>query len=255
MRLTTLGTGTIALTPSRVRAGHLVEHGAVRLLLDCGSGVTQRLTELGVDWMGITHVAITHFHADHIADLPTLVFAWKYGALPARSAPVEVIGPPGITALLQALALALGGWLTEPGFPLAVRELPPGAEVELGDGVRLGTTKVPHTEESVAYSIGQGERRIIYTGDTGFDPALGAWAAGCDVLLCECSLPAAMAIPQHLTPRECGRLAALAGPRLLALTHLYPPVERVDILGEVAESFAGRVEVARDGWTLDVDEL
>ena len=75
MRLTTLGTGTIALTEERARAGHLVEVDGVRLLLDCGSGVVQRLARH--DWMGITHVALSHFHADHIGDLPTLIFAWR----------------------------------------------------------------------------------------------------------------------------------------------------------------------------------
>ncbi len=255
MRLIALGTGTIALTASRVCAGHLVEHAGVRVLLDCGSGVTHRLAEHGIDWMAITHVAITHFHADHVGDLPTLIFAWKYGALPARSAPVEIIGPPGIGALLHGLAGAFGNWVAEPGFPLTIRELPPGGELELGEGIRLASIKVPHTEESVAYSVGSGEHRVVYTGDTGFDSTLGSWAAGCDVLLCECSLPDAMAIPQHLTPRQCGRLAALAAPRLLALTHLYPPVERVDIRAEVAEAFGGRVEIVRDGWTVDVEEL
>jgi ribonuclease BN (tRNA processing enzyme) len=255
MRLTALGTGTIALTASRVCAGHLVEHAGVRVLLDCGSGVTHRLAEHSIDWMGITHVAITHFHTDHVGDLPTLIFAWKYGALPSRSAPVEIIGPPGIAALLHGMAGAFGSWVTAPGFPLVVRELPPGDALELGDGVRLESAKVPHTEESVAYSVGHDARRVVYSGDTGYDPALGAWAAGCDVLLCECSLPDAMAIPQHLTPRECGRLAALATPRLLALTHLYPPVEQVDIRGEVAEAYRGPVEIVWDGWAVDVDDL
>ena len=58
MRLTTLGTGTIALTVERARAGYLVEADDVRLLLDCGSGVVQRLA--AYDWWGITHVALTH---------------------------------------------------------------------------------------------------------------------------------------------------------------------------------------------------
>lgn len=92
MRLTTLGTGTISLTPGRVCAGHFVEAGAVRLLLDCGSGVPHRLAEHRLPWREITHVAFTHFHTDHIADFATLVFAWKYGDLPGRSAPLLVIG-------------------------------------------------------------------------------------------------------------------------------------------------------------------
>lgn len=251
MRLTTLGTGTIALTEERARAGHLVEAGDVRLLLDCGSGVLQRLARH--DWMGITHVAITHFHADHIGDLPTLIFAWRHGRLPGRSEPVEIIGPPGTTALLAGMASGFGRWLVDPGFPLSIRELAPGAGLALGGaGVRLESRKVPHTDESVAYSIVWEHHRIVYTGDTGLDDGLGAWAGGAEILLCECSLPDAMAIPTHLTPRECGTLAALAAPGRLVLTHFYPPVERVDIRAEVGERFTGPVVLATDGWSIEL---
>ena len=254
MRLTTLGTGTISLNARRACAGHLVEAGPARILIDCGSGVARRLAELGLDWWSITHVAITHFHADHIVDLPTLVFAWRHGRIPARQAPLEIIGPPGTAALLARFADAVGQWLVQPGFDLVVREIAPDQTVVLGEGVTLGARKVPHTEESVAYAVAHAGRRIVYTGDTGFDPALGEWASGADVLLAECSLPDEMAVPIHLTPAECGRLAAAAGPALLALTHLYPPLEQVDVAALVAAEWSGRTVVAFDGWSHDIEE-
>jgi ribonuclease BN (tRNA processing enzyme) len=252
VRLTTVGTGTAALNPARARAGHLVETGATRLLLDCGSGLAMRLAERGMDWFGITHVAVTHFHDDHIGDLPTMLTAWRWGALPPRSAPLGLIGPPGTRALQGALAAVYGDIVTAPGYPVVVSELAPGESVVLHDGPRITARAVPHTPESVAYSIEHEGRRLVYTGDTGFDAALGEWASGCDVLLCECSLPDALAIPSHLTPRQCGRLAAIAAPRQLVLTHFYPPVEAVDIRAEVAESFAGAVVLAHDGWTIEL---
>jgi ribonuclease BN (tRNA processing enzyme) len=259
MRLTTIGTGTISLTPHRACAGHVVEAGAVRLLLDCGSGVAHRMSELGLDWWGITHVALTHFHADHFADLPSLLFAWKHARRPGRAAPLTLVGPPGTRALVQSLAAAFGQWLADPGFPFAIVELPPDASVALGAGaagvVTLSARAVPHTAESVAYSIEHEQRRVVYTGDTGWDPSLGEWATGCDVLLCECSLPEAWGIPQHLTPERCGALAAIARPRLLALTHLYPPVLDVDIPAAVRSRFAGDVVVAHDGWTHAREEM
>ncbi|MBA3890249.1 MAG: ribonuclease Z [Gemmatimonadaceae bacterium] len=254
MRLTTLGTGTVALAPGRVCAGHLVEAGRVRLLLDCGSGVTHRLAEAGVDWMGITHVALTHFHPDHFGDLPTLFFAWRYGRLPGRSQPVELIGPVGTLDLLARLAHGFGEWLTAPGFPVTVREITAGDTLDLGDGVSLGSRAVPHTPESVAYSVEHGSRRVVYTGDTGGDDGLGEWAKGCDILLCECSLPAAMAMPAHLTPEGCASLAASALPRRLVLTHFYPPVLDVDIAGIVGTQYAGPVTLATDGWHIDLED-
>jgi ribonuclease BN (tRNA processing enzyme) len=254
VRVTTLGTGTIALAPERVRAGLLVEAGPVRLLLDCGSGVTQRLADHGVDWMGITHVALTHFHADHFADFPTLVFAWKYGALPGRALPLDLIGPPGTGALLERLTAAFGDWLRDPGFPLHVREMAPGDSLIIADEVRLSSRKVPHTDESVAYSVEHGRRRVVYTGDTGYDPEFAVWAAECDLLVCECSLPQTMGIPIHLTPEECAAIAAAARPAHLALTHFYPPVEQLDVRAIVAEKFNGSVTLAHDGWHIEIGD-
>ena len=254
MRFTAVGTGTISLPPARACAGHLVERGAVRLLLDCGSGVAHRLAELGLAWKSITHIALTHFHIDHHGDLPTLVFAWKYGDIPARSAPLAVVGPVGTQALLERLAAAYGDWVLSPGFPITVREIAPGERIELAAGMTLEAHKVPHAPESVAYCVDAGGHRIVYTGDTGYDEALADWAGGCDLLVCECSLPAAMAIPEHLTPEQCGALAARARPGHLALTHFYPPVEQVDIAALVAASWQGSLTCTHDGWHFDIED-
>ena len=253
MRLTVLGTGTIAFSPNRSCAGYYVEAGGARLLMDCGSGTSRRLAELEVPWQAITHVALTHFHIDHHADLPTIIFAWKYGMLPARTAPLDVIGPAGTKDLLARLAAAHGDWVTAPGFEVRVTEIAPGGEVELG-GARLTCTKVPHTPESVAYSITEGSQRVVYSGDTGFDPAFAAWAKNCDLLVLECSLPSSMAIVEHLTPEQCGEVARLAEPRQLVLTHLYPPVEVVDIAALVAATYSGPLVVAHDGWRADLKD-
>ncbi|GAC1516540.1 MAG: MBL fold metallo-hydrolase [Gemmatimonadaceae bacterium] len=253
MRLTTIGTGMAAPHPTRVQAGHLVDVGDVHLLMDCGSGVTHRLAALGLPWSEITHIALTHFDADHVSDLASLFIGWRWGQHPPRSAPVELVGPPGTSAFLDRVAAALWPSLRAPGFAVTVREVSSGEELDLS-GARLAARKVPHTAESVAYSITAADRRIVYTGDTGYDATLGEWAADCDVLLAECSLPAALATGTHLTPEECGALAAVAAPGRLALTHFYPPVERVDIRALVAERYTGPVTLAFDGWSLELED-
>jgi ribonuclease BN (tRNA processing enzyme) len=247
VRLTVLGTGTIALVRDRSCSSYYMEVGEARILMDCGSGTSRRLAELGIDWPSITHVAITHFHIDHHGDLPTIIFAWKYGILPTRSAPLTIIGPVGTRALLDRVAAAYGDWVIAPGFPIQITELEPGAAFAIGDAT-LTCAKVPHTPESVAYSIQRGDHRIVYSGDTGFDAAFAEWARGCDLLLLECSLPETMAIPEHLTPEQCGEIGRLAAPGQLVLTHLYPPVESVDVLGIVRTRYDGNVTIARDGW-------
>jgi ribonuclease BN (tRNA processing enzyme) len=251
MHLTILGTGTIAFARNRSCSGYYVEAGGARLLMDCGAGSTRRLAELGIGWQQITHVALSHFHLDHHQDLPSILFAWKYGQLPPRSAPVDVIGPVGTKDLLERLAAAYGDWMKAPGYEIRVTELEPGASFDFG-GATLSCTKVPHTPESLAYSIAEGERRLVYSGDTGFDPAFAEWAKGCDVLVLECSLPQSMAIVEHLTPEQCADVAKLAQPRRLVLTHLYPPVEAVDIQAIVKAKYDGDIVIAQDGWTTEV---
>lgn len=254
MRLTTVGTGTAAPTAGRVQSGHLIEAGEVRLLMDCGSGVAARLADLSVRWQDITHLAISHFHADHVIDLPTLLYSWRYGDLPPRTRRLDVIGPQGTVRLLSRFAGVFGDGLLALGFPIAVRELAPGDGITLPDGVALRCVKVPHTDESVAYSVERSGRRIVYTGDTGPDAELGRWAKGCDVLLSECSLPDSMAMSTHLTPTWCGALGAAARPGLLVLTHFYPPVQAVDVRALVGAAFDGPLALATDGWSLDLEE-
>ena len=254
MRITVIGSGTAAPHPKRAQAGTLIEIGNVRLLIDCGSAVVLRMAELGLPWQSITHVAITHFHADHTTDIATLIYGWRYGLLPPRSEPVELIGPPGFAALLESMKTAFGAELLDAPPPITVTELSRGIPVQLGTDALLASLKVPHTAESVAYSVSGRGRRVVVSGDTGFDPALAVWAEGCDVLLCECSLPDSLALPTHLTPRQCGAIAAIARPRRLVLTHFYPPVEAEDIESQVAEHFGGTLIRCHDGWTLDLED-
>lgn len=254
MRLTTIGTGTVAPSPARVNPGHLVEAGPVRLLLDCGGGVVHRMAALGRDWAGVTHLALTHFDQDHTSDVAALFVAWRYGQLPPRATPVTVLGPPGTRALMDRLAAALWDTLLAPGFPVHVDEVAPGDARTLGAGVTLATRAVTHAPESIAYAVTADGRRLVYTGDTAPDPTLGRWAAGCDVLLTECSLPDAMAVPGHLTPASVGAIAAAADPGLLVLAHLYPMMDQLDLPALVHARWPGRVVVAHDGWSVEVGD-
>jgi ribonuclease BN (tRNA processing enzyme) len=99
----------------------------------------------------------------------------------------------------------------------------------------------------VALSVVTPEGRLVYTGDTGPSADLAAWAKGCDLLLAECSLPDGQGLEGHLTPSTVGRLAAEAAAKQLVLTHLYPPVESVDVAALVAARYKGPVTVAHDG--------
>jgi len=247
MELTVLGSGTVAPTAERTPAAYWVEEGPVRLLLDCGSGTLQRAAQFDVPWSEATHVAITHFHQDHWGELGLFLFACKWGVEPSREAPLTLIGPRGFSARLTMLAGAFGDWVQEPGFPLEIVEIAPGEEHQLAPGVTLEACDTPHTPESLAYGVRTGECRLVYTGDTGESAALARWAAGCDLLLAECSLPEHRALDLHLTPSRAGALAREAGAGRLVLTHFYPVFGDIDPVAVAGGEFQGDIVAASDG--------
>ena len=255
MRLTVLGSGTVAPTPDRTAASHWIETADVRLLLDCGAGTLLRAAAFGIPWNRATHIAITHFHLDHWGELPHLLFALRWGTEPPRSEPLVLLGPRGLRARLTLAAGAFEDWLVRPEYPLELVELEPDRRFRLGDGVWLETHGTPHTETSLAYAVSDGRSRIVYTGDTGHSDALVQWASGCDLLLAECSLPDERAIDQHLTPSRAGRLARDAGARRLVLTHFYPVFGDRDPAALAAEHFDGEVTAARDGDRFDLSAV
>jgi ribonuclease BN (tRNA processing enzyme) len=247
MELVTVGTGTVAPSATRTSACHWVARGNLKILLDCGAGALHRLAQFGLPWHAVTHVIVSHFHPDHWGELPMLVYALKHTTVPARKEPLVILGPRGVVRLVKQLAEGYGPWLLDPGFPIGILDMQDGEPFPLDRDVNLETFPVPHTAESVALSLTAPEGRLVYTGDTGPSSKLARWAAGADLLLAECSLPADMGLDTHLTPEQAGELAREAGARQLVLTHFYPPVENTDPARVAGGRFGGPVTAARDG--------
>lgn len=251
MIVTVVGSGTVVPQAERACAGYFVETAELRILMDCGSGVVRNLARFGLPWSGITHVLLSHFHTDHVGDLPSLLFSLRYGLATPRQDALTVVGPVGTAELLQRMAAAFGGYVTDPGFPLHVRELEPGDTLELGDVARLACRATPHTGESLAYRVEYAGRAVGYTGDTGMDAGLGEFFRDVDVLIIECSLPDELAMDAHLTPGRVARIAADAAPRHLVLTHVSPQLEVREVPARLAAAgWRGGAVVAADGTRL-----
>ena len=92
-RVVLLGTG--CPSPSHIRYGPstLISTEKHKILIDAGSGVTQRLSEFGLAPSEIDIILITHLHSDHIVDLYQLyISGWHTG----RAKPFKIVGPKGI---------------------------------------------------------------------------------------------------------------------------------------------------------------
>lgn len=251
MRLTVLGSGTLLPDASRSSPAHYVEADEARVLLDCGAGTLHGLARHGIEWRRLTHVALTHFHADHIGDLVPLLFAFKHGLAGARMQPLIVVGPAGTAKLLRRLRAAYGEFVTEPGVELVVREAPLGVPLEADAALRLRTHPTVHTAHSIAYRCEGGGHAIGYTGDTGYSDELAAFLDGVDVLVCECSVPDSDAMDTHLSPTGLARLAGRARPGLVLVTHVYPLLAPEDIPRLVRKAgYRGTVVPAVDGLTM-----
>lgn len=253
MRLTILGSGTLLPDDDHRSPAHLLEDGGSRTLLDCGAGCLHGFARHGLDWESLDRVVLTHFHTDHVGDLPALLWALRHGPRPPRERPLTVLGPPGLRRFMDALADAHGEWILDPPFPQEVRELRRRDEWIAPQGTaRLRTAAAPHTDHSVAVRWEGSEATVGYTGDTGPSDELGGFLAGSHVLVAECALPDEAAPDNHLTPETAGALAARAGPEVLVLTHLYPPVRREGLPDLVARrGYTGISTVGRDGLAVE----
>ena len=252
MKLTILGSGTVVPSGSRNSAGYFVELPGARVMMDCGAGTVHALDRYGLPWELMTHLFVSHFHVDHVGELASLFFAFRYGMRDRRTEPFTVLGPDGIDRVMDGLRMAFGSKLFETTFPLSVRTLTPGEGVELGGGTTLSVAKTPHTEESLAVRIDSGGRAVCYTGDTDYSEELVNFFSKADVLVSECSFREPREGVPHLSVRQAARLAALSGVAELIVTHFYFDVNESELKAELESEFRGKVIIGRDGLVIEV---
>ncbi len=239
----------------RASACYWVEQADTRILVDCGAGALQGLARFALPWGAIDHLIISHFHADHIGEIPALIFALRHGLEVPRTTSLHVWGPPGSERVFDAWAAAFGPWVIEPGFSVVVREVRPGARTRIGC-LDASFANTPHTEESLALRLERRGAALGYTGDTGPSHALADFFRGVDLLLAECSLPDELVEENHLSPRRLAELATEAGVRRLVVTHVYPQLQRLDVERLIrAAGYEGEIIIAHDGLQLQVGDV
>ncbi len=77
MKATLIGTGT-AFSRRFGNTNTLVENAGIDLMIDLGFTTPGRLEDLGRNLREITHIAISHIHADHIGGLEELAFLSRF---------------------------------------------------------------------------------------------------------------------------------------------------------------------------------
>lgn len=243
MKLHILGSGTCVPNIRRGSSGYALELSKSTVLLDCGSGTTWKLGMVGVDYLTVDHIFITHFHPDHTADLIPFLFATKYPhPKRRREKPLVIWGPKGFTEFYSSLKIAFHDWIAPD--KLTVKEINE-EPLRLDDFVLIARNTF-HTENSVAYRIESNGKSIVYSGDTGYTESLIELAKDTDLLLIECSFPDELKFECHLTPSEAGKIASASRAKKIILTHLYADCDEIDILSQVRKYVDVDVILAED---------
>ena len=88
-----LGSGGPELQDKRASSSYLVwQDGQARVLVDAGGGSALRFGESGAKMSQLDVILFTHFHVDHSADFPALIFSSWFEE---RARPLPVYGPAG----------------------------------------------------------------------------------------------------------------------------------------------------------------
>ncbi len=277
-----LGTkGGPAIHPgSTMPTSSLLRLGGRTVVVDCGLGVTRGLTDQGIGLQTLDRIVITHLHSDHYLELgPLLHTAWTAGL----KTPVAVHGPAGLDAywrhFVESMRFDIDLRIADEGRPdlrdlVRLSVINEGTVLDDGDLVVTAMCNDhPPINDSYALSFAADGKRVVFSGDTAYLPALAEFASGADLLVHEAMLGEAVEAlvarvgngddrlrrhlhRSHTLAEDAGRIAAAAGVKALALHHLVPSDDPdfgpVDWAQAVRKHWAGPLHIGSDGLKIPV---
>ena len=223
--------------------GFLLENNDIKLLLDCGNGIT-RLLHFPEDLYNL-HVIISHYHKDHLGDLGAIQYASRvYNKLKYLDKKVKVYLPKtDYAATKEAILLNSDSYCEY-------------IDINDNDTFNIGNLKITikdnhsHSIESFMIKIENDDYKIVYTsdiGNTNFDELID-FCKNSDLLICESSFVEEHHANSktHLTAHEGAMLAKLSNSKKLVLTHFWPEESKDNYLHEAKQVFDDTI-VAEEG--------
>src|SRR2546423_12693325 len=258
MKLVILGSGTSVFHPQRAAAGFWLETEAGTILLDCSADAPHRMAQENLEWPNLDAIWISHLHLDHCAGLAPFLFGIKWApGIGNRKKPLRIFGCEGIGKLLKAIDDSQNYKLFDQNFAIEIHEFAPAEHKDAFDllaGLTAEIISTPHRAESLAIRLSdQSGATLVYSSDTGFSEAVADFARDADLLILECSFYRDTPTPKHLELADAMRIAKLAGPKQLLLTHLYPEWDAIDLESEAQKLWDGTTIAARDGLRLEIE--
>ncbi|WP_114785148.1 MBL fold metallo-hydrolase [Vibrio tetraodonis] len=236
-----LGSGGPISDDLRASSGELIWwKGKSQVMIDAGGGVYLRFGQAGGKLEDLDFLGLTHFHTDHVADVPALL---KGGYFFDRQDPLDIAGPeagsafPSMTAYMQALfdgdkgAYSYLNGLFDGSdglFPVTITDVPykssQGTKVYQQDGLTIYALGIPHGDvPCLAYRIESEEGVMVISAEqNGSNPDFVEFAKGADILLMPLAIHEQadeVSSFLHAKPSIVGKIAAQVNPKLLVLNH------------------------------------
>jgi ribonuclease BN (tRNA processing enzyme) len=248
LKLTVLGSSGTWPNDGTATSGYLVQHDGFNLYLDAGTGTLANLQQ-HIALSDIHAIAITHEHPDHFVDLYPTFYALFYGELGTPGLPVFV--PLDFARKLADVVSIDSQVAMRTAFDF--RDVPPGDAFEVGP-FRVKTEPMEHLGlPALGYRIAADGHVLAYTGDTGPSPDVVALARDADVFLAEATWQDRDdLLPFHMSARQAADHARAAGVGKLALTHIWPTLDREVSREQAADEWDGQIEVAVEGMRIEV---
>ncbi|TCO68820.1 MBL fold metallo-hydrolase [Marinisporobacter balticus] len=243
MKITTIGYWGAYPAANEATSGYLLQSEGENILIDCGSGVLSNMQNY-IELVALDAVILSHYHADHMADIYTLQYAMRILMdLKKRKKPLHIYGHAEDKEFekLHYYDYTIANAIDE-RKPLKLGEL------------TIFFNRNVHSDTCFSMRIEKKNKKIVYTADTGWDDTLIKFADKADLLICESSLynENVGTITGHLSAGEAGKIAAMADVKQLVLSHLPHFGEHDDLLKQARENFDGKIEMAKTGmnWRL-----
>ena len=244
MELTLLGTGCPSVDYKRFGPSNLVSTKLAKILVDCGSGITQRLHELKVSSADIDVLLFTHLHSDHAVDLYQLIISSWHSY---RIKPWKIYGPKGTKKFVKKI---MDAWADErklrisyesrasaKAFDIQVTEFKSIGNIKIKD-LNIKYFEVDHKPVKYAYGFcfTNKNKKLTISGDTRPCENLMKYAQKADVLLHEVFIEGEIlqlnkmrtkktlhnVQSYHTTSTQVGKVAFIARAKKLVLTHFVP---------------------------------